>query len=187
MNASAATLTDSKKSFDTPRPRTTSSDVGVDWVKEVPNMTEINTAVSKQWRPVIIWSSIAVTSAVFLAIITLFWAIAVTNQRQETVEATRRENQELHDQVNTNTKQTECRSRITNAAEAIRAERDSLGWQSLVDRATVATPEEVALRVRQMTDLNRQLMVAVDLRTRSIEICAQNAEFTPPAPAAPTK
>lgn len=150
-------------------------------------MVEIQKETAATWKPVIVWAAIAVTGAVFLAIGTLLWAVLVTNQRQETVEATRRENQELHMQVDANTKQTECRARITNAAEAIRAERDSLGWQSLVDRATVATPEEVALRVRQMTDLNRQLMVAVDLRTRSIEICAQNAEFTPPAPAAPTK
>lgn len=185
MTGSAATSIDFKQTSEARRARTTrfvdSSAMGV------PTMAEIQREVTSPWKPVIIWAAAAVTGAVVLAIGILLWAVVVTNQRQETVEATRRENQALHVQVDTNTRQTECRSRVVNAAEAIRAERDSLGWQSLVDRASISTPEELALRARQMTALNQQLINATDLRSRSIELCSADPNFTPPTPAIPEK
>jgi hypothetical protein len=86
----------------------------------------------------------------------------------------------LQAQVSAGDRQTECRSRIASAGEVIRADRDSIGWQSLVDRFVSGQSTGLEDRSRQMADLNRQLHAATDLRSRAIEVCAANPDFTPP-------
>ncbi len=77
--------------------------------------------------------------------------------------------------------QTECRSRIAAAAETVRAERDSLGWQSLVDRFVSGQSAGLEDRAAQMKDLNRRLLDATDRRAHAIELCAQDPTYTPPS------
>lgn len=138
------------------------------------------TQVDRMWRRVVIWSAAAVVLAGVASVIALSIASKVVSDAQDSVAVVRSENQQLRDQVSANTRQTECRARIANAAESARADRDSLGWQSLVDRLVVGQTGGLQDRGRQMSDLNERLLNATDLRARSIEICAGNADFTPP-------
>jgi hypothetical protein len=86
----------------------------------------------------------------------------------------------LQAQVSAGDRQTECRSRIASSAEVIRADRDSVGWQSLVDRFVSGQSGGLEDRSRQMADLNRRLLAATDLRAKAIELCAANPDFVPP-------
>lgn len=103
--------------------------------------------------------------ALTFLVVTLYFRAEVTN---------------LQTQVSAGDRQTVCRSRIASAAESIRADRDSLGWQSLVDRFVSGQSAGLEDRSRQMKDLNTRLLAATDLRSNAIELCAANPDFTPP-------
>lgn len=137
------------------------------------------TQVDRMWRRVVIWSAAAVVLAGVAAVIALSIASKVVSDAQDSVAMVRIENQQLRDRVDANTRQTECRSKIVNAAESIRAERDSLGWESLVAIAG-GQRSEVPGRAAKVADLNRRLADATDLRSHSIELCATNPDYTPP-------
>lgn len=87
----------------------------------------------------------------------------------------------LQEQVAGSDAQTACRARIANAAEAIRADRDSLGWQSLVDRFVAGTSAGLEDRAQQMKALNQRFLAATDLRVHAADTCARNPEFQPPS------
>jgi hypothetical protein len=140
---------------------------------------------ARAWRPVIIWAAVVVALSTAVALLALVWAMQVTGQRQATVEATRQENLELRAQVAANTKQAECRARISSAAEAIRSERDSIGWQALVDRFVAGKSEGLVDRTNEIAGLNEQLHHASDLRSQAIEVCSANPDFVPPDPIIP--
>jgi hypothetical protein len=122
--------------------------------------------VSDAWRRVAI---MAVAGGLFVGLTFLVTTLFFLS-RINTLEAS----------VAAGDRQTECRSRIASAAEVVRTDRDSLGWQSLVDRIVAGqTGGDLGRRSEQMTELNRRLFDATDLRARSIEVCAANPDFQP--------
>jgi hypothetical protein len=152
-------------------------------------MTDADVKVDQGWRRFAWLLGIGFVSAVLV-----IGSVSVASLRGQASSSA--ENDRLRAQVDllsgqlaTNTRQSECRSRIVNAAEVIRGARDSIGWQALVERVAEAddSPEARAAqarvlfeRARQMTDLNERLSDAIDLRAQSIRICADNPDFVPP-------
>lgn len=128
--------------------------------------------MARVWRQFAARLAIALaTGAVTFLIVGMYFMQA---QRSQDAEISH-----LRDQVAASDRQVECRSRITNAAEMVRADRDSLGWQSLVDRIVLGNAVDVTARAKQMADLNQRLLDATALRSKSIELCAANPDFTP--------
>jgi hypothetical protein len=99
----------------------------------------------------------------------------VAAQRSQDAEISR-----LRDQVAASDRQVECRARIAVAAETIRAERDSLGWQALVDRVVAGRTDGLEDRSARVENLNRRLADATDLRAHATGLCADNPDYTPP-------
>lgn len=122
--------------------------------------------VSKAWQRVAL---MAVAGGMFVAI-TFLLATLFFLTRINTLES----------KVAAGDRQTECRSRIASAAEVVRADRDSLGWQSLVDRIVAGQSDSnLSDRSRQMSDLNQRLFDATALRAKAIDVCAANPDFQP--------
>lgn len=127
-----------------------------------------------------VWRRFASQLAVALLVIAVtFGATAFSFRAVQSAQSDEISN--LREQLDVNTSQTECRSRIAAAAEAIRADRDSLGWQSLVDRLVSGQTAGLEDRSLQMADLNRRLLDATALRSRAIEVCAADSNFVPPS------
>jgi hypothetical protein len=118
------------------------------------------------------WRRFAITLASTLLLLAVTFLVVTGYFRAEV--------SDLQEQVSADTAQTECRSRIASAAEVIRSDRDSLGWQALVDRIVAGQADtDLTDRSRQMAELNRRLTDATALRSRAIEVCAADPDFQP--------
>jgi hypothetical protein len=126
----------------------------------------LDDTVSRAWRRVAMWAVAGGTFVALTFLVTTLFFMARINTLEASVAAGDR--------------QAECRSRVVSAAEVIRTDRDSLGWQSLVDRFVAGQSVGLEDRSRQMADLNARLLAATDLRAKAIELCAANPDFTPP-------
>ncbi len=96
-------------------------------------------------------------------------------------------------QIGAGDRAAECRSKIANAAEVIRADRDTAQSQFVIATqrrgearlANDAAGEKVqfdaaSTAVGEVERLNNRLRPALDLRARSVELCSTNPDFTPP-------
>jgi hypothetical protein len=96
-------------------------------------------------------------------------------------------------QIGAGDRAAECRSKIANVAEVIRADRDTAQSQFVIATqrrgearaAGDAAGEKVqfdaaSLAVSEVERLNHQLKPALELRGRSVELCSANPDFTPP-------
>jgi hypothetical protein len=96
----------------------------------------------------------------------------------------------LLDQVKRGDRTAECRSKIANAAEVIKADRDTAQSQFVIatqrrSEARMAgdiMAEEVQLRaaseaVNDVERLNNLLEPAMELRAKSVAICSANPDF----------
>lgn len=73
-----------------------------------------------------------------------------------------------------------CRDRIAAHAEAVRDDRDSVGWDALAARVIEGEQIDTQARARQIRELHDRLAVASDLRSRAGRICATDPDFIPP-------
>lgn len=131
----------------------------------------LDARVDKAWRRVAV---MAVTGGAFVAITFLVTTVF------------------LLDQVKRGDRTAECRSRIANAAEVIRADRDTAQSQFVIATqrrgearlASDTAGEQVQLHaasaaVNEVERLNKRLEPALNLRARSVDICAANPDFQP--------
>lgn len=122
-----------------------------------------------------------VTSFAFFGSAQVEQATALENVRKDR-DLFRSQVEILTKTVLVNTKQAECRSRLTNAVQSVQNERDSKGWQALVDIVVARDPGDRTARANEISALNHRLAELNDLRSRSVAICNENPDFVAPDP-----
>lgn len=152
--------------------------------------------VDEQWRRFAVWALVALAALAISLVMILGYASRAQNaqedrygQAQHEIAQLRSQNdtqsqqiRDLTSQVGVNAKQGDCRSRISTWAAALDSNRNSLGWEILIDRAIAGpNPETLRPKVQELNDLNSRVAQASDLRARSVDICADNPSYMPPS------
>ena len=131
----------------------------------------LDARVDKAWRRVAV---MAVAGGLFIALTFLVTTLFLLQQ------------------VSRGDRTAECRSRIATAAEVIRADRDTAQSQFVIAsqrraeaRANGDAPGErvqfdaASQAVSEVERLNGRLEPALDLRARSVDVCAAEPDFQP--------
>lgn len=135
--------------------------------------------VSRAWRRVAVMAVAGGLAIAFTFLVSTLFFLGRINSLQE--------------QVSAGDRRSACRSRIVSAAENIRSARDTAQSRFVIatqrrgeaqragnaDEATVQL-EAASVAVAEIERHNRRLEPAMGLRDRSVEICTDDPDFTPP-------